>query len=161
MLGRMLSRSSWSCLLLTTTALACGGASTGSGSDGSTDGSETAAEDEGGDEGPSGDSGGDASGGASEAGPGEGSSEEGGGTSTSAGATGGEGQGESEGGGGETILARTGITIAEVITGIRINLGVELLASCELFDADRDSRVSVEELVGAVNGALRGCARSV
>lgn len=47
------------------------------------------------------------------------------------------------------------VTVAELVRGVRIALGSELLSACAAFDQDSDGRVSVSELVRAVAVALQ------
>jgi hypothetical protein len=50
------------------------------------------------------------------------------------------------------------VTIDELVRGVRIALGENLLGDCRSADANNDLRVSIDELVGAVRSALEGCA---
>ena len=50
------------------------------------------------------------------------------------------------------------VTIEELLRGVRITLGQSSLALCRAVDLDRDQAVGVDELVGAVDAALGGCA---
>jgi hypothetical protein len=50
-----------------------------------------------------------------------------------------------------------GISIAELIAGVRISLGDEPLSACPAFDATPDGTLRIEELVAAVAAALAGC----
>lgn len=49
------------------------------------------------------------------------------------------------------------VTIAELITGVNIALGLAGEGDCPSLDADGDGVVGVDELVGAVRNALDGC----
>jgi hypothetical protein len=49
------------------------------------------------------------------------------------------------------------VTIAELITGVRIELGQQLLDQCPTLDARADGTVEIDELVRAVANALNGC----
>ncbi len=49
------------------------------------------------------------------------------------------------------------VTVAELVRGVRIVLGVEQLSACPAMDADGNGTVAVNELIGAVNAALGGC----
>jgi hypothetical protein len=49
------------------------------------------------------------------------------------------------------------VTVDELVTGVRITLGLRSPDSCPPFDVDRDEAVAVNELVLAVDAALRGC----
>jgi hypothetical protein len=49
------------------------------------------------------------------------------------------------------------VTVAELITGVRISLGEIALSECEAFDANRDGQLRIDELVAAVNNALGAC----
>jgi hypothetical protein len=51
------------------------------------------------------------------------------------------------------------VTITEIMRGVNIALGTSQLDVCPTFDASRDERVTVDELVLAVNQALYGCPR--
>jgi YVTN family beta-propeller protein len=51
------------------------------------------------------------------------------------------------------------VSIAELMRGVEIGLGVIALADCPPFDLDKDGRVTVDELINATNRALEGCAR--
>jgi hypothetical protein len=45
-----------------------------------------------------------------------------------------------------------------VVTGVGIALGARGLDQCASLDRDRDQRVTVDELIAAVAGALTDCA---
>jgi hypothetical protein len=45
------------------------------------------------------------------------------------------------------------------VRGINIALGVQPVTTCALFDTGGDGRVTVDEIVLAVNNALNGCPR--
>lgn len=49
------------------------------------------------------------------------------------------------------------VAVDELVTGVNITLGAGLPASCPPFDVDRNDVVAVNELVMAVDAALRGC----
>jgi hypothetical protein len=49
------------------------------------------------------------------------------------------------------------VTVNEVVLGVAIALNVQPANACQNVDADRDGRVVVAELVGAVAHLLRGC----
>ena len=49
------------------------------------------------------------------------------------------------------------VTIATLVKGVAIALGVQPIAACPSFDVDRNGFVGVNELVSAVNSALPGC----
>jgi hypothetical protein len=49
------------------------------------------------------------------------------------------------------------VSIAELITAVRIALGEADLATCTAADVNGDGRVSVNELIAAVGAALNGC----
>jgi C1A family cysteine protease len=49
------------------------------------------------------------------------------------------------------------VTIDELITGVSIALGTQLLTKCPTFDSSNDGAVSVAEVVVGVNNALAGC----
>lgn len=51
----------------------------------------------------------------------------------------------------------TVVTIDELVRGVNIALGTAALESCPAFDSDRNGRIGIEELVGAVNSSLSGC----
>lgn len=50
-----------------------------------------------------------------------------------------------------------GVTIDEVIVGVRIAVGIEPVSSCAALDADASESVTVDELVAAVQRVLAGC----
>lgn len=50
------------------------------------------------------------------------------------------------------------ISVNELVKGVNIALGTLDVSGCMNFDANHDMKVTVEELVTAVNGALNGCA---
>jgi hypothetical protein len=50
------------------------------------------------------------------------------------------------------------VRIDELISAVRISLGELPASTCRAADADADGRVSIAELVRAVNAALGGCA---
>ena len=50
-----------------------------------------------------------------------------------------------------------GVTIDEVIVGVRIAVGIEPISSCAALDADASGSVTVDELVAAVQRVLAGC----
>lgn len=50
-----------------------------------------------------------------------------------------------------------GVTIDEVIVGVRIAVGIEPISSCATLDADASGSVTVDELVAAVQRVLVGC----
>jgi hypothetical protein len=45
-----------------------------------------------------------------------------------------------------------------LVTGVGIALGTNPLASCAAFDQDDNGRVTIAELIAAVNNALKTCA---
>lgn len=49
------------------------------------------------------------------------------------------------------------VTVNELVTGVGTSLGSSTTASCTAMDRNGDGRVTVDELVAAVNAALRGC----
>jgi hypothetical protein len=49
------------------------------------------------------------------------------------------------------------VTVSELIIGVNIALGRQLLSQCPKFDSSNDGAVEVDELVLAVNNALAGC----
>jgi hypothetical protein len=49
------------------------------------------------------------------------------------------------------------VTIDELVLGVSIALGVDPPSLCAAMDANADSAVSIAELIGAVEHALRGC----
>jgi hypothetical protein len=49
------------------------------------------------------------------------------------------------------------VTIADLVTGIDIALGNAPLAACPVFDANGDSRVTIDDLFRAIENALDGC----
>ncbi len=49
------------------------------------------------------------------------------------------------------------VTVNELVTGVDMALALEPLAACPAFDADGDHRVTVNEVVEAVNDAATGC----
>ncbi len=53
------------------------------------------------------------------------------------------------------------ISIAELVNGVRILLNQVDLDTCFQFDADLDNRVSVNELLVAVNNAFSFCGHGV
>jgi hypothetical protein len=49
------------------------------------------------------------------------------------------------------------VGINELVRGVRVALGQDLLGTCLVMDADRSGQVNVNELITAVNRALSGC----
>ena len=49
------------------------------------------------------------------------------------------------------------VSVAELVIGVRIDLGEAALADCPAFDVNGDAMVSIAELVAAVSAALDGC----
>ncbi len=49
------------------------------------------------------------------------------------------------------------ITVDEILLGVNVALGVADLDACPPFDSDASGTLTVDELVSAVDGALRGC----
>jgi hypothetical protein len=49
------------------------------------------------------------------------------------------------------------VAINELVTGVSIALGNQVLSACPAFDADGDGSVAINELITAVNNALAGC----
>ncbi len=49
------------------------------------------------------------------------------------------------------------VTIAELITAVRIALGVDIAESCLAADANGDNRVTIAELIAGVTASLDGC----
>jgi hypothetical protein len=49
------------------------------------------------------------------------------------------------------------VTVDELIEGVRINLGMLSLESCAALDRDGNAYASIDEIIGAVQSALRGC----
>ena len=52
------------------------------------------------------------------------------------------------------------VTVAELVTGVNIALGLLPLEDCPAFDTDGDGQVTVAEALAAVVSALEGCPRS-
>lgn len=50
-----------------------------------------------------------------------------------------------------------GVGIAELLIGVNIALDLQPLTRCESFDADRDGKIAVNELLGGVRSAVSGC----
>jgi hypothetical protein len=50
------------------------------------------------------------------------------------------------------------VRINELITGVAIALGQQLIGACNAFDTNDDGMVGIAELVGGVGGLLEGCA---
>ncbi|HUI27680.1 MAG TPA: matrixin family metalloprotease [Candidatus Kryptonia bacterium] len=50
------------------------------------------------------------------------------------------------------------VSVDELVKGVNIALGNDVVADCEPFDSNHDGKVTVDELVQAVNAALNGCA---
>jgi phosphatidylethanolamine-binding protein (PEBP) family uncharacterized protein len=49
------------------------------------------------------------------------------------------------------------VSVDEIVRGLNIILGLAPLTSCSVLDADSDGNITINELVAAVNNALRGC----
>jgi hypothetical protein len=49
------------------------------------------------------------------------------------------------------------VTVDELVTGVKIALGIAELGDCPSFDQSHDEQVTVDELVAAVGNALNGC----
>ena len=49
------------------------------------------------------------------------------------------------------------ITVDEILIGVNVALGLTPMSTCPPFDADASGTLTVDELVSAVDGALRGC----
>lgn len=49
------------------------------------------------------------------------------------------------------------VTIDELVKGVNIALGQQLLAACPAFDRGGDGQVTIDDLIAAVNAALTGC----
>ena len=49
------------------------------------------------------------------------------------------------------------VTVDEIVRGVNIALGAEVIESCEAFDADGSGDVTVDEIITVVNNALEGC----
>lgn len=49
------------------------------------------------------------------------------------------------------------VNVGELVTGVNITLGAEMPESCPPFDVDANDAVAVNELVLAVDAAMRGC----
>lgn len=49
------------------------------------------------------------------------------------------------------------VSVADLVTGVRISLGAAPLSDCPAFDATPDGEVRIAELVMAVNNTLAGC----
>ncbi len=49
------------------------------------------------------------------------------------------------------------ITVDELISGVRIALGMDALSTCPVFDRDGDDRVAIGELIAATRASLDGC----
>ena len=49
------------------------------------------------------------------------------------------------------------VSVANLITGVRIILGLGALGDCLALDTDRNGEIRIEELIAAVNVATRGC----
>jgi YVTN family beta-propeller protein len=52
-----------------------------------------------------------------------------------------------------------GVTVEEIVTGVRVAKGEVPMTGCETLDTDANQQVTVDELVAAVRVALQGCAR--
>jgi hypothetical protein len=50
------------------------------------------------------------------------------------------------------------VRVEELVTGVRVALGLEPLASCVVLDRDGDGAAGIDELLGAVRAALTTCA---
>lgn len=49
------------------------------------------------------------------------------------------------------------VVVTEIVTAIAITLGTRLLSACRATDRDGDGAIGIDELLGAVSSALRGC----
>lgn len=52
------------------------------------------------------------------------------------------------------------VSVVELLTAVRIALGIDPVARCERADADGNQRVTIGELIQGVNAALDGCSDS-
>ncbi|MFI5396703.1 MAG: hypothetical protein ACHQ9S_14305 [Candidatus Binatia bacterium] len=48
--------------------------------------------------------------------------------------------------------------MTEIITMVNITLGNAEMSECEIGDANEDGKITVDEILVAVNNALNGCA---
>src|ERR1051325_3915754 len=51
------------------------------------------------------------------------------------------------------------VGVSELVEAVGIALGKQSLTACESVDANKDTAVTVEEIVGAVRRAVEGCGR--
>lgn len=49
------------------------------------------------------------------------------------------------------------VRVDELIEGVRAALADRVAVDCQAYDANRDGRVTIDEIVRAVANALRGC----
>jgi hypothetical protein len=49
------------------------------------------------------------------------------------------------------------VSVDDLVTGVAIALGTQALERCLSLDAGDDDRVTIDDLVLAVNNALKGC----
>ncbi len=49
------------------------------------------------------------------------------------------------------------MTVADLLTMINIDLGNAALSACNLGDANGDGRITLDEVLLAMNNALNGC----
>jgi len=49
------------------------------------------------------------------------------------------------------------VSVAELVRGVGVALGLRLIDECQAFDLDRDGRISIAELIRGVSSALEGC----
>jgi hypothetical protein len=50
------------------------------------------------------------------------------------------------------------VSIDELIKGVSVAIGAAPLSVCGAFDTNMDDAVTIDEVIGAVNAALSGCA---
>jgi hypothetical protein len=50
------------------------------------------------------------------------------------------------------------VSVNELVSGVAMSLGSRPLSGCPAFDANGNQQVTIDELLGGVNNALRGCA---
>jgi hypothetical protein len=50
------------------------------------------------------------------------------------------------------------VTVNELVTAVNVALGNVLVAACPAADSNASGRVTVDELIRAVNSVLMGCA---
>jgi hypothetical protein len=52
------------------------------------------------------------------------------------------------------------VTVNELVVMVSISLEEELVSACTAGDANGDGTITIDEIIGAVNAALSGCAVS-